>query len=112
EPPAMEGKGGGGAHDGRHRGGGEADQQAVAEGREDLLVVEELAVPVEGEALPAGGQPSLVERERGQHQERRVEEQVDEEAPEGEAAGRAARGVACHLRFPAMRAAGGGRGRA
>ena len=76
---AVEGEGDGGADGGGEHRGREADDEAVAEAREHLRVPEQLRVPVEREALPGRGEPPLVEREDGEHEERRVQEDVDEE---------------------------------
>ena len=106
EAVAVEGQRGGRPHhgaDGR-RGGGH--QQAVAQGRHQARVAQQPAVPVEGEALPLGGQPPLVEREHHQHDQRRVQEHVDQQGPQGQEGGARLAAAGAHGR-ESTRAPGG-----
>src|SRR5262249_35272692 len=50
----------------------------------NLGVAQEARVPVEGEALPGRGEPRPVEGEDREHEERRVQEEVDQEGEEAE----------------------------
>ncbi len=76
--------------------------EAVPEGRKDLGVAEELAVPGEGEALPLGGEAALVEGEDHEHQDGRVEKDVDEDAEGRQHAARPGRDDG-HQRFAASK---------
>ena len=75
---AEDAHGGGGAHDGGHGGGGEGEDQGIAHGGEGLGVTEELAVPVEGEALHDGEALGGVEGEDEEDGDGGEEEEHDQ----------------------------------
>ena len=67
--------GGKGARDGGDHRGQQAHQQRDVHAAHDDLVVEQLSVPVEGEALPHAGAGALVKGENNQDKDGRIQEQ-------------------------------------
>ena len=70
--------GSGGAGDGGNHRGQQTYQQGGVYASHDEPVVEQLSVPVEGEALPHGGAVSLVEGKDDEHHDGNVKEEEDE----------------------------------
>ena len=80
----VEADGGEGPGEGGHDGGEEGDQERRIDALHDEAVVEELPIPVEGEALPDAGAGARVEGENDEDEDGRVEE--EEGQPNEEAA--------------------------
>ena len=89
------------AEDGRHDHRDESDLDGRADRREQVVVGQQLAVPVRGEGVPHERPPRIVEREDDQHDDRGEQEREDEHRERGQQ--RVA--LAAHRRRPVSRGA-------
>ena len=75
----VEGQGGQGAHDRGDYGGDGSNQQAVAQGFQDPVIVEQGNVPFESKSGPHCIDPGIVEGIQGKDQERQVQKGQDDQ---------------------------------